>query len=344
MIRYWTIKPGEGVGSLQAQEKPASFLGAGEVRVSIKANSINSRDIMAAMGMSPLPLPDQIIPVSDGAGIVVETGAEVSEFAVGDRVVIAFNPSHQDGPFQSHMAMGALGEIRPGILASEVVIEESALVHLPDNISFEQAACLPCVAVTAWNALYEQSALLPGQSVLVVGTGSVALAAMQLAKAGGALVGVTSSDNAKLEQAVGLGADFTVNYRENPDWSEVVKNLTGGVGVDVVVETAGPPSIAQSVKACAQGGRVMEIGLKAMEGPPINILDLLVGGVRIFPVMVGSRAVLRRVVAAVSRNGLKVPISDRFGFDDAPDAFAAFMSPKSSGKTVIFHEEEGATA
>ena len=292
MKKNWTLKPGGGIGALRLNEHADIDLEPGQLRISVKANSINSRDIMAAMGHSPFPLPDEIIPVSDGAGVVTEVSEGVTCFAVGDRVVIAFNPSHQDGPFHPHMAFGALGEVRPGVLANEVVMEETALVKLPDNISFAQAACLPCVAVTAWNALFEIAPLMPGQTVLAVGTGAVALTALQFAKAAGARVGITSSSDQKLERASELGADFTVNYRDNANWAEEVKSMTDGAGVDIVLETAGPPSIAQSVKATRHGGRVMQIGLKGFEGPSINMLDVLVGGARIFPVMVGSRAML----------------------------------------------------
>lgn len=339
--KCWTLKPGCGVDSLQLKETPSVNLEPGRVRVSIQANSINHRDIMAAIGQSPLRLPDEIIPVSDGAGVVTEVGEGVTHFLPGDRVVIAFNPSHQDGPFHPHMAFGALGEVRPGVLASEVVLEETALVKLPENISFAQAACLPCVAVTAWNALFEIAPLMPGQTVLAVGTGTVALTALQFAKAAGARVGITSSSNEKLERAKAMGADFTHSYRENPHWSEGIKKMTGGKGVDVVLETAGPPSIAESIRACRHGGRVMQIGLKGLEGPPINLLDLLVGGTRVFPVMVGSRAILERVVAAVSHTNLTIPISQQFSFQEVPSAFAAFMSPRNFGKTVILQNESG---
>ncbi|MEO0441641.1 MAG: NAD(P)-dependent alcohol dehydrogenase [Pseudomonadota bacterium] len=331
-------KPKVGLGSLRMDRQESASLGRSEIRVSIKANSINARDIMAITGQSPLPLPDEIIPVSDGAGIVSEIGEDVRLFAPGDRVVIAFNPTHQDGPFKPEMALGALGEVCPGVLASEVILEESALVKLPETVSFEQAACLPCVAVTAWNALFELGSLLPGQTAMAVGTGSVAMTALQLAKTAGIRFGITSSDDSKIEEAKSLGADFGVNYRSNPNWSEIVREATGGMGANVILETAGPPSIAESVRACAQNGRVMQIGLKAMEGPPVQPLDLLVGGVSILPVMVGSRAVLERLVAAVAFNKISFPIQSRFAFSKAPEAFASFLDPVGFGKTIISHE------
>lgn len=293
---------------------------------------------MVALGHSPMPVGDEVIPLSDGAGVVEEVGIGVETIAPGDRVVITFNPAHQTGPFEASMAAHALGEMRSGVLASEVVIEEKALVKLPNNVSFEQAACLPCVGVTAWNALFESGTLMPGQTVVATGTGTVSLTAMLLAKAAGARFGITSSDDAKLEQAKELGADFGVNYRQSSGWDKAVREATGNEGAHVVLETAGPPSIAKSIKAASQNGRVMQIGLKGMEGPPINVLDLLIGGVSVIPVMVGSRVMLERVVSAVSVNDIEIPIHARFSFSEAPQAFESSMGGKSFGKTIISAE------
>ena len=234
------------------------------------------------------------------------------------------------------MSKDALGELRPGLLAQEVVLEEAALVHLPDSISFEQAACLPCVALTAWNALFEAGSLMPGQTVMATGTGAVALTAMQLAKSAGVRFGITTSDDTKVDRLKHLGADFVVNYRENEDWDQQVKEATHGRGADVVLETAGPPSIARAIKAAAQNGRVMQIGFKAVDGPPIDLLDVLVNGVKIIPIMVGSRAMLERLVSAIDINSLQIPIHARFSFHEAPRAFAAHSSGDGFGKTIIY--------
>lgn len=338
MTRYWTLKPGQGPASLTLKEAAFTELHPGQVRISIKANSINARDLMVAMGHAPMPVGEEIVPVSDGAGVITEIGADVTGFSPGDRVVIAFNPAHQSGPFTPDMAAHALGEMRDGVLASEVVIEESALVRLPDNVSFDQAACLPCVGVTAWNALFEVGRLLPGQTVLSTGTGMVSLTALKLAKAAGVRFGITSSDDKKIEMARQLGADFGINYRTQPDWPEAVRQHTNGRGADVVLETVGPPSIAQSVKAAAHNGRVMQIGFKGPEGPSIEVLDMLVGGVSVIPVMVGSKAMLQNLVTAVSVNQISMPVHQRFHFDEAPQAFSAFMQGEGFGKTILLSE------
>ncbi len=290
---------------------------------------------MVAFGQSPMPVGEEIIPLSDASGIVEETGEGVSRVAPGDRVVITFNPLHQNGPFEGYMAAGALGELAQGVLATQAVFDQMALVKLPDNVSFEQAACLPCVAVTAWNALFESGNLMPGQTALITGTGMVSLAALQLAKAAGARVGITSGEDEKIEKAKQLGADFGINYRKHPDWDTQVLDETDGEGAHVVVETAGPPTIATSIKATAIGGRVMQIGLKGLEGPPINVLDLLVRQVKVLPIMVGSRAMLEKVVTCFSVNNLAIPIERSFAFEETPQAFTAFASGGNFGKTII---------
>ena len=339
MILSWTLRPGEGAASMRLKDKQREELKPGLVRVQLKAWSLNARDVMVAMGHSPMPVAEELVPLSDAAGVVTEIGKNVTRVSVGDRVVITFNPAHQSGAFEPFMSAHAFGEMSQGLLAQEQILNELALVKLPEDISFEQAACLPCVAVTVWNALFESGSLHPGQTVLSTGTGTVSLIAMQFAKAAGARFGITSSDDAKLEKAKALGADFGVNYRERPDWDQAVREATDGAGADVVLETAGPPSIATSVKATAQNGRVAQIGFKSFEGPAVNMLDLVLGGVRIVPIMVGSRVMLERVVAAVSANGIEIPVHATIPFNDAPMALATQASGVAFGKVTLTAEQ-----
>lgn len=335
MKQSWTLRPGEGTASMTLKDLQPEPVMPGQVRVALKAWSLNARDIMVAAGQSPVPVAQELTPLSDAAGIVTEIGDGVSRVAVGDRVVLAFNPAHQAGAFEPWMGAHAFGEMAQGLLSTERVLDQMALVRLPENITFEQAACLPCAAVTVWNALFETGPLLPGQTVLATGTGPVSLIAMQLAKAAGARVGITSSDEAKLERAGSMGADFGVNYRAHAEWHEAVRAATDGAGADVVLETAGPPSIARSVKAAAQNGRVVQIGFKAFDGPAISMLDLVLGGIRVVPVMVGSRVMLERVVAAMSVNAIEIPIHSSVPFAEAPSAFAMQMSGAAFGKVTI---------
>ncbi len=338
MLQTWTLRPGQGVDSMTLKDRLPDPLEQGQVRVALKAWSLNARDVMVAMGQSPVPVADELTPLSDAAGVVTEIGDGVTRVAVGDRVVVTFNPAHQSGAFEPYMGAYAFGELNQGLLASERVLDQMALVKLPDNVTLAQAACLPCAGVTAWNALFESGPFLPGQTVLATGTGPVSLIAMRLAKAAGARFGVTSSDTAKLEKALAMGADFGVNYRERRDWDQSVREQTSGAGVDVVLETAGPPSIATSVKATAQNGRVAQIGFKAFEGPAVSMLDLVMGGIKIVPIMVGSRVMLERVVAAVSVNAINLPIHRVFPFTQAPSAFAEQIGGGAFGKVILSAE------
>ncbi|MEO1041061.1 MAG: NAD(P)-dependent alcohol dehydrogenase [Pseudomonadota bacterium] len=331
----WTLRPGEGWDGMRQQAIGHEELKPHEARVAIHANSINARDIMIARGQSPLPAQDTLIPLSDGAGEVIELGSDVSRLKVGDRVVSTFNPAHLEGPYLPEMEPSALGAVAQGVLAEEVVLPASALAVLPDAISFETAACLPCAGVVAWNALFESGSVLPGQEVFATGTGAVSLIAMRLAHAAGARFGLSSSSDEKLKAAEELGADYGVNYRSTPHWEQAVLEATEMKGADIVLENAGPPSIAASIRALAQGGRVAQIGFSAPSGPPINVLDLMLKSVTIRPVMVGSLAMLERLIRAVSVNHIAIPIKARFSFDDARDAFNAASSPDGLGKVVI---------
>ena len=334
MTRTWILQPPKGSSSLTLVDRPAPSLAHGQVRVEQRAFSLNARDLMVANGLSPMPVAEQLVPCSDGAGIVREVGPGVDRVAVGDRCVATFNPAHQNGPFEPRMAAHALGELEDGVLSEHVVLDQMALVKLPDGLSFEQAACLPCVGVTAWNALFESGPLMPGQTVVATGTGNVSLMALRLAKAAGARVGITSSDDAKLARTKTLGADFGINYRTHPQWERAVREATGGAGADVVLENAGPPSVAASIRAAGHGGRVVQIGWKGLEGPPIQVTELALGGVSLVSVMVGSRAMLERLVAAVWANQIEIPIHSTFDFEDAPSAFRS-AEGGTLGKVVI---------
>ncbi len=338
MIQTWALRPGEGVPSMMLKNRRPDPVGPGQVRVALKAWSLNARDVMVAMGHSPLPVAEELTPLSDAAGVVIETGEGVTRVAIGDRVVVTSNPAHQAGAFEPWMGAHAFGEMNQGLLSSERVLDQMAVIKLPDGIDLTQAACLPCAAVTVWNALFEAGPLMPGQTVLATGTGPVSLIAMRFAKAAGARFGITSSDDAKLEIAQSMGADFGVNYRARSDWDQAVRGATDGMGADVVLETAGPPSIATSVKATAQNGRVAQIGFKAFEGPAVSMLDLVLGGIRIVPIMVGSRVMLERVVAAISVNAIEIPVHRTVAFSEAPSAFDAQMSGEAFGKVTISAE------
>ena len=233
-MRVWQISS-FGIDSLEFVERPTPSPEAGEVLVKVRAISFNYRDLLVVKGIYNPKLKLPRIPVSDGAGEVVAVGESVTAWKPGDRVAAIFMQNWLDGPPSADKSRGALGGDIDGMLAEYVVLKASGLVAIPEHLSFQEAATLPCAAVTAWNALYGGKPLRVGETVLVLGTGGVSIFALQLAHAAGARVIATSSSDGKLAQAKALGASDGVNYREHPAWHEEVMKLTGGVGVDHVV-------------------------------------------------------------------------------------------------------------
>src|SRR5581483_12039483 len=232
-MKAYRIRSGDGLTGLQrTEEKTLASLAPHQVRVAIHAVSLNYRDLLISSGNYLTGNQEPVIPVSDGAGEIIEIGAGVTRFRVGDRVTPTFFKNWLDGqptPINTAATWGAGSD---GVLAEQVIANEESLVHIPDHLDYAQAATLPCAAVTAWNALFVEGRLQPGQTVLLQGTGGVSIQALQLAHAAGAKVIITSSSDTKLERARKLGADATINYRTTPEWHEEARKLTGGRGVD----------------------------------------------------------------------------------------------------------------
>ncbi|TMQ18050.1 MAG: NAD(P)-dependent alcohol dehydrogenase, partial [Deltaproteobacteria bacterium] len=258
-IRAYELQPRDGFDALTLVERPAPPLGPGDVRVRVRAVSLNFRDLNMVKGAKKRKAP--IVPASDGAGEVIEIGAAVTRHAVGDRVAAAFFPTWLSGELSDYHHARALGGGQDGMLAEEVVLPESAWVRLPSRLSFEAAASLPCAGVTAYHALFEAAQLRAGDTVLVQGTGGVSIFGLQLARAAGARVIVTSSSAAKRDRAVAMGADHVIDYKAEPAWGEAARAWTGGRGVDVVVEVGGPGTFDQSVAALRYGGTMSLLGV-----------------------------------------------------------------------------------
>jgi NADPH:quinone reductase-like Zn-dependent oxidoreductase len=238
-MRAYEIVSADGIDALHLAERPSPAPGPGEVLVRVRASSLNYRDLLTVLDPESRAIPYPRIPNSDGAGEVVAVGPGVTRFAPGDRVAGTFFQRWGCGPITAEAMASALGGAQDGVLAEEVVLAERGLVPIPAHLSFEEAATLPCAAVTAWHALIEKGGLRAGETVLLLGTGGVSIFALQLAALHGARPIVISSSDAKLERARGLGAWQTVNYRTTPDWDRAVLDLTDGVGVDHVVEVGG---------------------------------------------------------------------------------------------------------
>lgn len=332
-MRAWRLPAGsDGFDKLSLEELPDPSPGPGEVLIEVRACSINYRDFAVAAGKyfgGALKAP--AVPLSDGAGVVAAIGPGVTRFKEGDRVQSSFFTRWEDGPPRMSPALG--DGFAPGMLAERVVLPESGVVPMAASLDFAQAACLPCAGVTAWNALYEgPRALVPGNRVLVLGSGGVSMLALQLARAGGCEVFATSSSVDKLSRILELGASQVVNYKETPDWGRFVGQELGGV--DKVVEVGGAGTAEQSMAALRTQGEVALIGVLAPEGGP-NPRGLMMTAGSMRGIFVGSAAMARRLNAAVDANRIEPLIGARFGFEQAMDAYAHAWGPDSFAKTVI---------
>lgn len=307
---------------------------AGEVLVRMRASSLNYRDLMMVEGTynSRLKLP--LVPFSDGAGEVVEVGEGVSRWKVGDRVCPIFMQGWVDGELDYSKSKSTLGGDLDGCLREYAAFNEAGLVRIPDHLSFEEAACLPCAGVTAWNALMVSGGLQKGDTVLCQGTGGVSLFALQFAKAAGAEVTITSSSNDKLERAKGLGADHVINYREREDWDTVALELTNKRGVDHVVEIGGPGTLQRSMRAVKTGGHIAVIGVVAGKGEFTNV-PIFMKALKLIGVFVGSRVMFEDMNRFVTDKSIRPVVDSTFEFDQVRDALELMKSGGHFGKILV---------
>lgn len=307
----------------------------GEVLIRVHAVSLNYRDIAMVTGRYPRAHKKGLIPASDGAGEIIEVGEGVRSWRVGDRVMGLFHPRWFGGPMHATMGKEAYGDQNDGWLVERKVASQEAIVRIPDYLTYEEAATLPCAGLTAWSALSGPSPVRAGHSVLVQGTGGVSIFALQLARAVGATVFATTSSAAKAARLREMGAAAVVNYRDEPEWGKRVRELTGGRGVDCVVEVGGPGTINQSLRAVALGGEIASIGFLASDNPGIDFFSLKLSSATFRNIAVGDRIGLEALSRAMSATRLKPVIDKVFRFDEARDAFAYLESGAHFGKVVI---------
>lgn len=335
-IRAWQIGEQKGLGSLSLAESSAPRAGAGEVVVATRATALNHRDLAILAGRYGPPKPPQRVPVGDGAGVIVETGPGVTGWRIGDRVTAPHFTLWTDGDYDPSIFAADAGNTRDGWLAERIVLPASALVRVPDTISFDDAAALGAAGITAWAVLETFGRIKAGDTVLALGTGGVAILALQIAKMCGARVAITSSSDDKLEVCRKLGADITVNYRSRPDWHEAIRTATGGRGVDIVVETVGPSTLSQSLACCAPNARVGLLGaLGGAATTPPNLGPLILNNVVLKGITSGSRRMYEDLLRASAANGLKPYIDRVFAFTDAPQALAYLEGGDHIGKVLI---------
>lgn len=334
-LQYQLVKQARGF-SLQLREgAPIRAPGPNEVLVRVRAASLNRRDLGVRAGTYPVGAREMLVPLSDGAGEVVATGSDVTRCRVGDRVAATFFQRWLAGRPGPQVMGSALGGAIDGMLAQYVTLHEDGLVAVPAHLSFEQAATLPCAAVTAWSGLVTRGRMQPGDHVLLQGTGGVSIFGLQFAIAAGARAYVTSSSDAKLRRARELGATGTVNYRDQPEWGTALHELTGGTGAHQILEVGGAGTLPQSLVAVAAGGHIALIGGLAGFGGEIPAVALIGRNASVTGITVGSRADFEAMNDFISRHHIE-PVVDRvFEFAEAAAAYDYMDSGSHFGKIVI---------
>lgn len=332
-MRAYEIVSDGGVDALALNERQSPQPETGEILVGVRASSINYRDLSTIENPIPRGIIFPCIPNSDGAGEVISVGAGVTRFKNGDRVAGCFFQNWPDGRISAEAMASAMGGAIDGILAEKVVLSEAGTVHIPANMSFEEASTLPCAGLTAWNCLVEQGGLKPGHTALFLGTGGVSIFGLQIAKMIGARVIITSSSDEKLERAKGLGADELINYRRNSNWEAQVLEITNGSGVDVTIETGGGGTLEKTIEATRIGGTISLIGV--LTSGMINPTTVMRKSIRLQGVYVGNRRMFEDMIAAFTLNQIHPVIDQIFDFEDARSGFYAMRAAEHFGKLIV---------
>jgi NADPH:quinone reductase-like Zn-dependent oxidoreductase len=333
-MKTWRILDHGSFDNLVLEDAPDPLCGDDQVVVRVRAVSLNFRDLLMVLGPPPYGPRPGIVPTSDGAGEVIEIGRNVDAVGLGDRVVIPFRPAWLGGPLQGTEMASDLGGAVDGVLCERFAIAAEAIVPIPDTMTFEEAACLPCAGVTAWTALDRGKPLQPGDAVLVLGTGGVSLLGLQIAKAKGCRVIATTSSPAKAARLRELGADEVIDTAICADWEKEVLRLTGGRGVDRVIEVGGAGTLPRSIACTAPEGEIALIGLLDNPGNLISPMGIMRGMQVIRGISVGSRADLIGLVDLAARNFHPV-IDSIWPFEQARDAMLHLQSQQHVGKVVI---------
>ncbi|KAL0260653.1 hypothetical protein SLS55_004343 [Diplodia seriata] len=338
--KEWRVKGQNGNDSLILNEQaPVPKLGDKDVLVKFHAASLNYRDLIIPKGMYPFALQDNVVPASDGAGEVVAVGSRVTRFKQGDKVATLFNQGHIAGSLDPVSVGTGVGGVVDGCLRQYGAFDQEGLVRVPKNLNWLEASTLSCAAVTAWNGLYglEGRGLKQGDWVITQGTGGVSMFALQFAKSAGAKVIATTSSKEKADRLKQLGADHVINYKEVANWGEQAKELTGGRGVDFVIEVGGPKTMAQSLKSVRIDGIIAIIGFvggQQQEQP--TFLDCLSNLCTVRGILVGSRAQFDDMNRAIEANDIHPIVDDKvFSLEETKDAYQYMWDQKHFGKLTI---------
>ncbi|WP_193200446.1 zinc-dependent alcohol dehydrogenase family protein [Nostoc sp. MG11] len=334
-MKAYEVQSTTGIDALVLVGRPEPKPTAGQVLIKVKATSLNYRDLLVTEGAYGSGLKYPLIPMSDGAGEVVEVGEGVTRVKIGDRVAGIFFQNWISDSLTKEKMKSDLGGGIDGMLAEYVVLYQDGLVILPDYLSYTEGATLPCAAVTAWHALVTKGNISAGDSVLLLGTGGVSTFALKFAKIHGARVIVTSSSDEKLRRSQQLGADEMINYKITPDWEKQVYQLTNRTGVDHVVEVGGAGTLPKSLQAVRIGGSISLIGVLSGRGNEIDPMPILFKSLTVQGIYVGSREMFEAMNQAMQKYQIK-PIIDRvFPFAEAPEAYRYLKSAAHFGKVVI---------
>ncbi len=335
MRAYQLPKGGAGIEALGQVERPDPKPAHRQVLVKVKACSLNFRDLGIARGSYRMPVRENVIPLSDGAGEVIEVGSGVTRVKVGDRVAGNFFQRWPGGEPAPDAHLSALGGGIDGMLADYAVLEEDGVVKIPPHLSLEEGATLPCAGVTVWNAMMEHAKLKAGDTVLLQGTGGVSIFGLQLAHALGIRAIITSSSDEKLKRAKALGAAFGINYKTTPEWDKAAMEFTGGAGVDHVVEVGGAATLTRSFGAIRVGGKVTLIGGLSGGATELNPGLIFSRRANVQGISVGSTQMFMAMNRALEVNAIKPVIDKVFGFADAQAAYRHMASGAHFGKIVV---------
>ncbi|KAB0492451.1 zinc-dependent alcohol dehydrogenase family protein [Pseudomonas psychrophila] len=327
------VQPGGGYHNVVVGSSEVSAPARGEITVGLRANSLNYHDYAVVSGMwGPS---EKRIPMADGAGEVIAVGADVSEFKVGDSVVSTFFPEWIDGTPLVEGFVTVPGDGIDGYAREQVTAKATSFTLAPTGWSHAEAATLTTAGLTAWRALMADDSLKPGDTVLIQGTGGVSIFALQFAKMAGATVIATSSSDEKLERLKAMGADHVINYRKDPLWGETALGLTGGRGVDHIIEVGGPATLEQSMIAIRVGGHISIIGILSGVSGAMNFVPMLIKQVRLQGVLVGSRSQQQDMVRAINANGMRPVIDRHFPLTDMVEAFKYQETNQHFGKIIL---------
>jgi NADPH:quinone reductase-like Zn-dependent oxidoreductase len=334
-MKTWVLSERFGLDRLVMEERPDPSAGRGQVVLEMSAWSLNFRDYLLVTGVYNPRQKIPFVPISDGVGRVIEVGADVDHLAVGDRVCPLFFQKWFGGDPGKRELRSALSSPLDGVMSERVVLDAEGVMPVPARLSDEEAATLPCAGLTAWSALFERGSVAPGDVVLVEGTGGVSMLALGFARAAGAEVIATSSSDTKLERARSLGATHGINYKTTEAWGRAARDLTGGIGVDHVIDVGGAATLPQAIAAVKPHGTISVIGMLTGKAAQIDVIPVLMTGIRLQGVIVGSRDAFGRMTRALETTSM-VPAIDRvFGFDELVPALQHLAAGNHFGKICV---------